>query len=145
MSTRRPQSYAHHARYVPLYHFVLAALVGIYLLRAVVSLFRSPGLDTLADLVLAAALVLMFAYVRVFPLAVQDRVIRLEERLRHQRLLDPDLLARSAGLTTRQIVGLRFAGDEELPDLVRRALDERLSEKRIKQAVRQWRADHRRA
>jgi hypothetical protein len=75
-------------------------------------------------------------------MTAQDRIIRLEEKLRFAALLPPELLARSQALTVRQIIGLRFASDGELPALVKRALDENLSEKQIKQAINNWRPDY---
>ena len=79
---------------------------------------------------------------RAHSLTAQDRIIRLEEKLRYAALLPPDLLARSQALTVRQIIGLRFASDEELPGLVKRALDENLSEKDIKKSINKWRPDY---
>ena len=145
MSDQTPQSYANHARYVPLYHFVLGGLLGLYFIWALHNVIRWPEHEHVVDLLLAVSLLLMYAYIRVFPSAVQNRVIRLEEQLRYQRVLPADLQGRTGALTLRQIIGLRFAGDDELPGLVRKALDERLSEKQIKQLVKNWRADHLRA
>ena len=91
----------------------------------------------------AVALVLIAYYVRVFPLRAQDRVIRLEETLRMSKLLPPDLLARIGELRTGQLIALRFASDEELPELARAVLEGKLaSQNEIKKAVRNWRADH---
>jgi hypothetical protein len=90
------------------------------------------------------SVVLLFAVgrARVHSLTAQDRIIRLEEKLRFHALLPPDLLARSHSLSIQQIVALRFAADEELPGLVRRTLDENLSQKQIKQAINSWRPDY---
>lgn len=85
------------------------------------------------------------AFTRLFPLAVQDRLIRLEERLRLESVLDEDMWHRIPELTTSQLIGLRFASDDELPGLVERTLNgEFSSRKAIKQAVRDWRPDHER-
>jgi hypothetical protein len=97
--------------------------------------------DSIWLLVLAVSLVVLLLRLRTYPLKVQDRVIRLEETLRMQRVLPEDLRGRISELTPRQMVGLRFASDGELAGLVRRALDERLAEKEIKQAIVTWRAD----
>jgi hypothetical protein len=83
-----------------------------------------------------------FGLTRSYALKAQDRIIRLEEKLRFTALLPADLLARSQALTVRQIIGLRFASDAELPALVKRALDENLTEKQIKQAITSWRPDY---
>ena len=99
----------------------------------------------LAALVAVALLITIFL-ARIFALKVQDRVIRLEMRLRLRELLPPDLVPRIAELTPGQLVALRFAGDRELPVLARRVLDERLEDRKaIKQLIADWQADHLRA
>ena len=90
-------------------------------------------------------LIIAVLFARLFPLGVQDRVIRLEEQMRLARLLPDDLRDRVGDFTTNQLVGLRFAPDDELPDLARRVLDEGMSDRKaIKQAVKNWRADNQR-
>jgi hypothetical protein len=79
---------------------------------------------------------------RAHSLKAQDRIIRLEERLRMQALLPADLLARTSTLTEAQYIGLRFASDAELPALVKRTLDEKLDQKQIKQAIVNWKPDY---
>jgi hypothetical protein len=94
----------------------------------------------------AAALIMGFLSARMFALTVQDRVIRLEERLRYQRLLPADLQPRIGEFTVNQLVSLRFASDAELPALARRVLDEKMNERKaIKQLVKSWRPDYLRA
>lgn len=139
------QNFSNHARYVPPYHFLLSAILAVNLAYAIFRLFRTPGADSVISLVLAIGLGLIFVYMRTFPVRVQDRLIRLEETLRLERLLPPDLRPRIVELGIRQLVALRFASDAELPALVRRALDEQLSEKAIKQSVKTWRPDTLRA
>ena len=96
-------------------------------------------------LVLVVVLALAYFYGRLFAMGVQDRVIRLEERLRMERLLDADLKSRIPEFTTEQLIGLRFASDEELPALARRVLAEGIADRKtIKLAVKSWRADHQR-
>lgn len=146
MAESAPQTFSNHARFVPGFHFVTFGLLSLNVLYAGYKLFRWPSLDSGMALSLAVALVLLSWYSRVFPLTVQDRVIRLEERLRLARLLPADQQARIAELRPRQLVALRFASDEEVPALVARVLAGELTEpKAIKQAVRNWRADHLRA
>lgn len=136
------QTYATHRRWVPAYHFVLSLLVLAILIGSIVNLVKSAGTDGLysASLILAisVALVLIFYYVRAFPLRAQDRVIRLEENIRHYvrhgSFLDPKL-------DIRQVIGLRFAADSEVDALVERALSEGLTEDEIKKAIKAWRAD----
>lgn len=141
-----PQSFENHAKIVPGYHrwaTALLVLPTLYYLFLTVRDFYSA--ERLADFLFAAGVILAALYARVFPIGVQDRVIRLEERLRMQHLLPEDLKKRIPELTTGQLVALRFASDEELPDLARRVLDEGITDKKaIKQAVKSWRADHQR-
>ena len=146
MAEKAPQSYANHARFVPGYHFVASALVLLNLVFTIVQIFRNPSLATVMAALAAVALVLVWLYARVFALAVQDRVIRLEMQLRLQRVLPDDLRARIGEITRGQFVALRFASDAELPALVRKVLDEKITNrKQIKLAVKSWQADHLRA
>jgi len=143
----KQQAYANHRRYVPMYHGVLFFLLVVTFIGSCVNLSMSFGDHQRiysASLITAICLILglTYAFVRIFPIRVQDRAIRAEENLRHYvltgKLLDPRL-------TIRQIIGLRFASDEEFPELSRRAAEENLSEEKIKQAVKNWRADYHRA
>jgi type VI protein secretion system component VasK len=141
------QSYANHAKYVPGFHFLTLGILVINLLWSLFRLFSGlPGvgiLDRLLAVAVAVALVLLAWYLRIFPLRAQDRVIRLEETLRLERLLPPDLRPRIGTLRPGQLIALRFASDAELPELTRAVLDGNLtSAGEIKQRVRDWRADH---
>ena len=141
----KPQSYANHAKFVPAYHYVLFVLLLTLLITAVAGLIRDFGWPSVLGVVLAVALTMTALFARIFALGVQDRVIRLEEQLRMVRVLPDDLKARIDEITTEQIIGLRFASDDELPDLVRRVLDEGISDRKtIKQSVKTWRADNER-
>ena len=144
MSEKRPQNYANHVKWVPLFHYVVMPLLLVNLVLALVGLLDGIALETLNRTGVAVAMVLAALFARVFALKAQDRVIRLEERLRMERLLPDDLKPRIDDVTTAQCVALRFAGDDELPDLTRRALDEKADQKTIKQAIRNWRADYQR-
>lgn len=141
-----PQNFENHAKIVSGYHrwtTALLVLPTLYYLFLAVRDFYSA--ERLADFLFALGVILAAFYARAFPLGVQDRVIRLEERLRMERTLPDDLKARIPELTTAQLVGLRFASDAELPELTRRVLDEGITDKKvIKQAVRDWRADYQR-
>lgn len=137
------QSYKNHAQIVPLYHRVLTALLLLILIGSFVNLTKSWGDSTRfysASLIVALtiAAILLFVFVRVFPLRAQDRAIRAEEQLRHY-VLSGKLLDRR--LTMRQIVALRFASDAEFVALAQRAVDQSMSPDAIKQAVKEWRAD----
>lgn len=140
-----PQTYKSHARFFPPFHFVAAPILLLNLIFAIaVTIHHWPQhrVVFLWYIVLSVALIVLAVCSRVMALTAQDRVIRLEEKLRFAALLPPDLLARSHALTVRQIIGLRFASDDELPALVKRALDENLTEKQIKQAINNWRPDY---
>ena len=91
---------------------------------------------------MALAFLVMFLYLRLFPLAVQDRVIRQEMRLRLAEILPEDLKGRVEELKRGQFVGLRFASDAEMPDLMRDALDNDLKAGEIKKKIKNWQADH---
>ena len=140
------QSFRNHAKIIPIYHYFALPVAAA---NAVMLLFRAvghPTWDTIVAALMGVALAIMFLLARVFALTVQDRVIRLEMRLRLQELLPPDLQPRIREFTRDQLVALRFAGDAELPGLARRVLDERLqNRKAIKQLVQNWEADNLRA
>ena len=139
------QSLENHAKLVTGYHKVatpLLMLPTLYFLFLTVSDF---SLERLAAALFAVGVIIAALYARLFPLGVQDRVIRLEERMRMQQLLPEDLKGRIAEFTTNQLIGLRFASDEELPGLALRVLDEGISDRtEIKKAIKDWRADNQR-
>ena len=139
--SEKPQSFANHGRLHPLFHFVLLPIFFLNIIASLVWLVRVPGFLTVWNFVMAVTFFLMVALIRMYPMKVQDRVIRLEERLRLASLLAPPLNARIPELSVDQLVGLRFASDSELPVLVERTLRENLSRKQIKQAIVSWRAD----
>jgi len=138
------QSYAKHAKFVPMYHQVLFGLIVVTFIGSMVNLFHSFSdhsrlYNAALIAAMAAALLILFFFARVFPLKAQDRAIRAEEKLRHYVLTGKPLDAR---LTMKQIVGLRFASDAEFPELARKAAEESLSLDAIKRAVKTWRPDH---
>lgn len=137
-----PQSYVNHVRWHPPFHFFLMPLFLLNFIFAAVQLYRFSDLDHAWSLILAVGLLGLTALARTNALRVQDRLIRLEERLRYRQILPPALAQTAGALPTRQIVALRFASDEELPGLVQQVVDGRLSKGgEIKRAVRHWRAD----
>ncbi len=143
MTEAQDQSYAAHRQIVPLFHGVLFGLLVLTLIGAAVNLYESLGnserlYSASLLLVLTFATIMLFFFSRVFALKAQDRGIRAEEQLRHYVLTGKRLDPR---LTMRQIVGLRFASDEELAALAARAVSEHLSEDAIKKAVKTWRPD----
>lgn len=139
------QSFENHAKIVPAYHYFTFGLLVVALLWQLYGLTRGVTADRLVSLGFVVAVVMVFFWARLFALRVQDRVIRLEERLRLLQLA-PDLGARVDEFTVDQLCALRFASDAELPALARRVLDEKLGDRKaIKQMVRSWRADDLRA
>ena len=149
MAERHPQNYANHTRFDPLFHFFLGPVFFLGLILALIHFFAHLTHSSFREnfhafllIVLAFALLTLTFKTRLYALKVQDRVIRLEERLRLMQLLPEPLRARIAELSEDQLVGLRFASDAELPKLAERALNEKLSRKQIKQAVQNWRPDY---
>jgi hypothetical protein len=138
------QNYSNHRKYVPMFHGVLFGLLVLTLIGSLVNLYLSIGdhqrlYSAALIVVLDFSTILLFFFCRVFALKAQDRAIRAEENLRHfvltGKLLDPRL-------TVPQIVGLRFAPDAEFVQLAKKAADENLPADAIKQAVKNWKADH---
>jgi hypothetical protein len=117
-------------------------LFGLSVILALVQLIRFPDLDHVLWFALTIGLAELTLLARTNALRVQDRVIRLEERVRYQQILSPAMAQRAAGLSTRQVIALRFASDEELPELAQQVLDGKLTGgKEIKRAVKRWRPD----
>ncbi len=143
---QQEQNYANHARYVPAYHFVLSGILILNLVWSVYRIFRywmlTPGQDGMRFLI-AVALLIFFVYTRRFVTTLQDRIIRLEMRLRLEKLLEPDLRSRIPEFTPRQLISLRFASDEELPALAAKVLSEKITDgKIIKQMIKKWNPDY---
>ena len=144
--SEKPQSFKKHARFVPLFHFFAFPVVTLNAVWLTVHAFRNPGWETAIGALTGWAIVVGFFLARIFALTVQDRVIRLEMRLRLRELLPPELHPRIHEFTRDQLVAMRFASDRELPALARRVLDERLQDRKaIKALITDWQADHLRA
>lgn len=145
------QNYRNHRRFVPAFHFYSFGVLFLNILWSLYRLFRPavegmPLFDRLLAVLVAVALFLVAFYARVFALAVQDRVIRNEMHARLATVLPPDLRARIGELRRGHLIALRFASDEELPELTRQVLDGQLKRgDEIKRAIRGWRADELRA
>lgn len=140
------QNYKNHAKIVPLFHFVAFPLLFANLVWAVWRATQMPSVDTIIAAATATALVLLFFFARIFALRVQDRVIRLEMRLRLRELLPIGLHPRIVDFTPEQLVALRFASDAELPDLAQVVLRDHITSKKvIKLMIKDWNADHLRA
>ena len=146
MAQTTPQTYANHTRIVPAYHMGAFPILVINLLWSGYKVVRSFSGDSVVALLVAVALLLIFFHARIFVLKVQDRVIRLEMTLRLEKLLPADLRPRIKDFTVDQLIALRFASDEELPDLARKVLTENVStRKAIKQMIKKWNPDYLRA
>ena len=146
MAQATPQTFENHTRLVPAYHMGAFPLLVINLLWSGYRAVRNFSPDAVVALLLAIALLLIFFHARIFALTVQDRVIRLEMRLRMEKLLPADLRPRIPDFTVSQLVALRFASDEELPELSRKVLTENItSRKTIKRMIKKWNPDYLRA
>ncbi|HXJ47164.1 MAG TPA: DUF6526 family protein [Candidatus Dormibacteraeota bacterium] len=141
------QNFKNHAKFVPLFHFFSAPVLIMNFVWCCVRLWKSHfAIEGFLGVVVAAGLLGMLLSGRLAALAVQDRVIRLEERLRYAELFPEDLKARIGDFTIAQIVSLRFASDAELPALARKVLSENLQDRKaIKQLIQNWKADYARA
>lgn len=137
-----PQSLKNHAMFDPPFHFFLLPVGLGALIWSIVEVVRNPSWMTGLHVLAVFWLVLLAFKTRVYALKVQDRVIRLEERLRLAQVLPAAQQARIPDLTVDQLIGLRFASDAELPDLVEKTLTGNWKRKQIKEAVKDWRADN---
>lgn len=139
----KTQSLASHRRYIPAFHFFALPVLLINVFVVGYQFARDPRVINGWALLVAIALAIGISWSRFMPLRAQDRIIRLEERTRLERLLPSDLRGRIGELTERQLIAIRFAPDDEVPDLTRRTLDGELkSPGDIKRAIRTWRADN---
>ncbi len=137
----KPQTYANHGRMDPAFHYIVAPILLINVVVRGVVAFHRRDLLTHWDIVVAIALLLLAGLARSYALRVQDRVIRMEERVRIAAVASPATLARMDEFTVKQFVALRFAPYAELGPLADRALAEQLTPKQIKQAIVNWRPD----
>lgn len=137
----KPQSFKNHTRLDPLFHQFLGPLSFILLIAAVTSFVRNVGLMTAFQVVAAIWAVVVTFKIRLYALKVQDRIIRLEERLRMHELFSEPLKSRIGEFTESQLIALRFASDAELPALAEKAL-QGLDQKQIKASIKTWRPDY---
>ena len=137
-----PQTFANHTRWDPPFHFFILPVMLINFIWSVVQFFMTPGWDSGRWVVVSLALAMLTVFVRINPLRAQNRIIRLEEQLRYQRLLAPTLAAQACALTPGQIIALRFAADDELEELVNAVIGGKLGKSvDIKRSIKTWRAD----
>ena len=138
----KEQSSTSHTRWDPLYHFFTIPVVALTLIGAIVQAVRAPGVVTAWTVVFVAAILIAALKIRTYALKVQDRVIRLEERLRLSALLAAPLRARIDELSEAQLIALRFASDAEIPTLFEMTLQRKLGRPDIKTAIQHWRPDY---
>lgn len=142
MAEKRPQSFSNHSRFDPLFHFVVLPVFGFSVIAATIHFIWKPSAHSAGFFVVSVAAVIAAFKIRLYSLKVQDRVIRLEERLRLGILLPEPLRQRIPELTEGQLIALRFASDGEVAGLAERALNEKLSRNDIKKAIKVWRPDY---
>jgi hypothetical protein len=139
------QNFKNHTRFVPLYHYVAGLLVIAIFGGSIVNFIHADAHTHYSAALLVCigfVLLILFWYARAFALKAQDRAIRSEENFRHFVLTGKPFDSR---LTMSQIIALRFASDEEMPALAKKAIEENLSSKQIKEAIKNWRTDNHRA
>jgi hypothetical protein len=137
-----PQTFANHTRWQPPFHFFIVPVMLINVIWSVVQFVRTPGLNSGWWIIVSLALLMLAFLVRLNSLKVQDRLIRLEEKLRYQQILSATVCQQASALNTGQMVALRFAGDDELEELVSAVLAGKLAKAGdIKRAIKGWRAD----
>ena len=145
MAEKMPQTFENHAKLVPLFHYVVLPMFLVNLLLALYRVFTGFSFDAAWSVAMAIGLILVALFARIFALGAQDRVIRLEERLRMHGLLPDELKPKINDFTMEQLVALRFASDDELASLAKKVLDDGIGDRKtIKQMVTTWRADYQR-
>ena len=146
MATDGPtQNFANHQKFIPAFHFVALPILMTNVIYSGYLAATSFSVGSVIALLVAIALVIIGLFARLFALGAQDRVIRLEERMRLRDLLPPDQGGAIDNLTTRQLIALRFASDGEVGALVATVTAEGIQDrKEIKKRVTNWRADHQR-
>lgn len=149
MAEKQPQTFANHTRFDPLFHFFLVPVFLLGLILALIHFFAHLSEGSFRDdfhagllILLAFALLAWLFKTRLYALKMQDRIIRLEERLRLMQLLPESMRGRIPELSEDQLCGLRFASDGEVAKLAERALNEKLTRKQIKEAIKNWRPDY---
>jgi heme/copper-type cytochrome/quinol oxidase subunit 4 len=149
VAEKHPQTFANHARFDPLFHFFVGPIFMLGVVLTLIHFFAHVAHSDFHEnfhafllILLAVALLIAVFKIRLYALKVQDRVIRLEERLRLTQLLSEPLRSRIPELTEDQLCGLRFASDGEVAKLAERALNEKLARKQIKEAIKEWRPDY---
>jgi hypothetical protein len=142
MAEKKPQNLANHAKLDPLFHFVVLPVFALAALGGTVTFLWHPSYLSASFFVISVAAAIAVVKIRIYSLKLQDRIVRLEERLRLTALCSEPLRSRIAELTEDQLIGLRFASDAEVSKLAERAINEKLSRAEIKKAIETWRPDY---
>lgn len=142
MAEKKPQTLANHARLDPLFHFIVLPVFGLAAIGGLIHFVWRPSWHSASFFLISVAAAIAVVKIRTYALRVQDRVIRLEERLRLAASLPEALRPRIPEFTEGQLIALRFASDAELPALAARALSEKLSPADIKKSIQTWRPDY---
>jgi hypothetical protein len=137
-----PQSLKNHGRLDPLYHIFMSAVFLANLVYASIHLYHQHTVSAAWYLALSLFILAPWVRLRTYPLKIQDRVIRLEERLRLQALAPQQWHAQIYRLSEDQLIGLRFAADDEVVELAKQALEYNLNRKQIKERIKDWRPDN---
>ena len=147
MANEKPQNFKNHVRLYPPFHFFVLPVLLINVGGSIYHLVKvGVSYNSVFGILMALALFLLAFCARIFALAVQDRVIRLEMRMRLAEILPVDLRPRISEFTPGQLVSLRFAGNAELPALARKVLDDKMNDRKaIKQLIKDWQGDYLRA
>ncbi len=142
MAENKPQNLANHAKLDPLFHFIVLPVFALTALGGTIHFLWHPSYHSASFFVISVAAVIAVLKIRIYSLKLQDRIIRLEERLRLTTLCSEPLRSRIPELTEGQLIALRFASDAEVPKLAERAISEKLSRADIKKAIQTWRPDY---
>jgi hypothetical protein len=142
MSDSSPQSLKNHGRLDPPFHLILLTVLIVNLIIVICYTIRHHGLFEEWAVILSITAFIPFFKLRLYPLKVQDRVIRIEERLRLQALAPAEWHAQIYRLSEDQLIGLRFAADDEVVELAKQALEHNLTRKQIKERINNWRPDN---
>ena len=145
MASSATQNFENHVRFVPMYHMVAFPMIAAFVIYSLYMVVTALSLASVMFLLFGVGVTIAMLFARLFPLAAQDRIIRLEERLRLHDLLPQEQHDTIGRLTTEQLIGLRFASDDEVADLIAAVVSEGIKDRtEIKKWVKNWRPDHQR-
>lgn len=142
MAEKTPQTFANHTRFDPPFHFFAFPIIALSIIVAIVHCYQRPSWFSAWEVIFVIAVFVITFRTRTYAVKLQDRIIRLEERLRLAGLVSEPLRSRIGELTEAQLIGLRFASDAEIPALVQETLSKQLGRDDIKKAVKSWRPDY---